>query len=357
MAASLNQVDQNLKDLMVFHDVARALTSSLDLDTILRSIMQQMELFFQPETWSLLIVDEARNDLFYAVAVGHAESELRDMRIPMSEGFAGWVADTGETLIVPEASLDPRATSLPENRISFQVRSALCLPIRSRMRTIGVLQLFNCRFETLTPYTVSFLHVLCDFAAIAIENAKSVQRIQELTITDDCTGIYNVRHLYSQLEAELARSRRFNVPFSLIFIDLDHFKLINDEYGHLAGSRLLAEFAQALKLTVRRVDIVFRYGGDEFMVLLPETTKEEAREAAIRLYSEMRDKSFDIGVGSTVKIKSSYGVATFPEDGAFIHELIRTADSMLYMVKETSRDGVAVAGEGITHASPSFLVR
>ncbi len=145
--------------------------------------------------------------------------------------------------------------------------------MRSRDRTLGVIELLNYRASTLTDETMAFLRVLCDYAAIAIQNVRAVERIQELTITDDCTGLFNSRHLFSVTESELERSRRFNLPFSMIFIDLDHFKRVNDLYGHLTGSRLLAEIARTIKHNVRGIDSAFRYGGDEFIVLLPQTGK------------------------------------------------------------------------------------
>ena len=342
--------DPNLRDLLVFHNVARALTSSLNRDTILRAIMQQMEQFFEPETWSLLLMDEGRRELYYAVAVGNTEADLREVRVPIGQGIAGWVAEHGESLIVPEVDQDPRFSGASRERIAgtpLRVRSAICMPLRSRLQTLGVIQLINCRLDTLSDYTISFLHVLCDYAAIAIENARAVERIQELTITDDCTGLYNVRYLYRQLEAEIERARRFQSLFSLIFIDLDHFKLVNDRHGHLVGSQLLAEVGQVLKAHVRGVDSIFRYGGDEFTVLLPESDKLAARETAARLHRALREKIFDMGAGLGLTVRASFGVATFPEDGESVHEIIRSADTMMYLVKGLTRDNVAVAGFGM----------
>jgi diguanylate cyclase (GGDEF)-like protein len=345
--------DPNLRDLLVFHNVARALTSSLDRDTILRAIMQQMEQFFEPETWSLLLMDEVRRELYYAVAVGHAEADLREVRVPIGKGITGWVAEHGESLIVPEVDQDPRFAGVAREKVAgtvLRVRSAICMPLRSRLQTLGVIQLINCRLDTLSDYTISFLHVLCDYAAIAIENARAVERIQELTITDDCTGLYNVRYLYRQLEAEIERARRFHSAFSLIFIDLDHFKKVNDLHGHLVGSQLLADVGQVLKAQVRGVDSVFRYGGDEFTVLLPESDKLAAQETAARLHRALREKMFEIDGGPPLNVRASFGVATFPEDGESVHDIIRSADTMMYLVKGLTRDNVAVAGFGLLPA-------
>jgi diguanylate cyclase (GGDEF)-like protein len=300
MRNPISQESETFQGLKVFHDVARALTSSLDLDSILNVIMQQMARFFEPESWSLLIVDEQQQNLYYAVTAGKSADRPSNVRIAMGEGIAGWVAEHGEPLIVPQglpehALRSPSAAQVQALYNDFEigtVHSAISIPLRSRQRTLGVIELLNYRAGNLTDYTLAFLNVLADYAAIAIENARAIERIQELTITDDCTGLYNWRHLANVLDTELERSRRFQLPFSLVFMDLDHFKLVNDRHGHLVGSWLLGRVAQTIKQNIRGVDSAFRYGGDEFIVLLPQTGKDAALEVAKRLLCAMRESAY-----------------------------------------------------------------
>jgi len=337
------------KDLKVFHDVARALTSSLDLDSILGAIMQQMEQFFEPESWSLLIVDEEHRNLYYAVAAGKSAGH-RDLRVAMGEGIAGWVAQHGEPVIASEPGNDARFAGYADAPSDSSVRSAICIPLRWRDRTLGVIELLNYRVSSLTGETMAFLQVLCDYAAIAIQNVRAVERIQELTITDDLTGLFNSRHLFSVTEIELERSRRFNLPFSLIFIDLDHFKRVNDLHGHLAGSRLLAEIGKTIKQSVRGIDSAFRYGGDEFIVLLPQTAKDAALEVTQRLMHALRDTRYLLSEGLEVRIMASFGIASYPEDGSSTQAIIGAADEMMYLVKNSSRGNIAVAQRGFIKA-------
>jgi diguanylate cyclase (GGDEF)-like protein len=337
------------KDLRVFHDVARALTSSLDLDSILGAIMRQMEQFFEPESWSLLIVDEEQRNLYYAVAAGASPGD-RNLRVDLGQGIAGWVAQHGELVIVSEPANDPRFTLPPGSPPVSPVRSAICIPLRWQDRTLGVIELLNYRVSTLTDETMAFLHVLCDYAAIAIQNVRAVERIQELTITDDCTGLFNSRHLFSVLESELERSRRFGLPFSLIFIDLDRFKGVNDLHGHLTGSRLLAEIARTIKHNVRGIDSAFRYGGDEFIVLLPQTAKDAALDVTQRLLHALRETRYLVSEGLELRMMASFGIASYPEDGSSTQEIIGAADEMMYLVKNSSRGNIAVAQRGFIRA-------
>ncbi|HEX3942150.1 MAG TPA: sensor domain-containing diguanylate cyclase [Acidobacteriaceae bacterium] len=340
--------NQSFQDLKVFHEVARALTSSLDLDSILGAIMQQMEQFFAPEAWSLLIVDEQQKNLYYAVAAGKSASRLSDVRIAIGEGIAGWVAEHGESLIVPETVRDRRFPMSGENTGSSPVRSVICIPLRWRQRTLGVIELLNYRVTSLTDYTIGFLHVLCDYAAIAVQNARSIERIQELTITDDCTGLYNSRHLASVLDAETERSRRFHLPYSLVFMDLDRFKQVNDRHGHLVGSWLLGKVAQTVRQNIRGVDSAFRYGGDEFIVLLPQTGKDAALEVTQRLMRAIRQTRYRRPEPESLElsVSASFGLASYPDDGSAPQEIIRAADEMMYLVKNHSRDSIAVAQRG-----------
>src|SRR3954464_6958488 len=211
---------RHMQELSIFHDVAKALTSSLNLDSILQTIMEKMAEFFRPDTWSLLMVDEQRNDLYFAIAVGDAAETLKTVRLKVGEGIAGWVARHGESLIVPDVYNDPRFAKRIDEMTKWKTRSIICVPLQSKHRVLGVIQLINCAMESFGEQEMFFLHALCDYAAIAIDNARAVEKIQELTITDDCTGLYNARHLYKTLEAEVYRSARFGYEFSVIFLDL-----------------------------------------------------------------------------------------------------------------------------------------
>ncbi len=340
---SANRLSQ---ELTIFHDVAKTLTSSLNLDSILQTIMEKMAEYCRPDTWSLLMVDEQKNELYFAIAVGAAAETLAKARLKVGEGIAGWVAQHGQALIVPDVRSDPRFSSRVDAMTRLQTRSVICVPLRSKHRVLGVIQLINADVEMSEP-EMFFLQALCDYAAIAIENARAVEKIQELTITDDCTGLFNARHLHKTLETEVYRSARFGYQFSVIFIDLDYFKLVNDTHGHLVGSRLLAEVGYVIKAQLRLIDFAFRYGGDEFVVLLPQTSKDPAVVVAKRLQDSLRAGIFCSDQGLNLAVRASMGLATFPHDAQTPHDIIRQADEMMYMVKNTTRDNIGVASRGL----------
>ena len=328
-----------LEDLLVFHRLARSLTESFDLDAILRTILDHMERFIDAELWMLLMLDRESNELYYALAAGGEEATLRDLRVKVGEGVAGWVAQHGETLIVPEALDDPRLHT-PHSAKLRNVRSVIALPLRGRKGTHGVIEILNPRSGQLTDYTIAFLHILADHAAIAIENAHDVARIQQLTITDDTTGLFNVRHLYDVLGRELERSLRSGLSVSLAFIDLDQFKLVNDLHGHLIGSELLALAGQRLQELSRKQDYCFRYGGDEFVIMMPETDAPAALEQALQLHQALMQTRFTMKTGLVLNVSASIGLSTAPQDGTTVHAIIGTADSRMYAVKTNGRGHV-----------------
>ena len=331
--------------LRVFHDVARTLTTSLDLEVILLAIMDKMANFFGPERWSLLMVDEEAQDLYYAIAVGEDAESLKGLRVPIGQGVSGWVAKTGNPLVVPNVSLDPHWSAFARKHADLNISSIACVPIRSGENTLGVIQLLNSKLDLLSEYSISFLRILCDYAAIAIQNARSLKLIRELTITDDCTTLFNARHLYQRLEERVAlRERGCLVPFSLMFMDLDHFKSINDTRGHLAGSRLLAEIGSLIRRVIGPENAGFRYGGDEFVVLMPGAYKSNATDLTHTLCDALRTHTFLTGEGAGVRVTGSFGLATYPEDGDSVQGILRSADTMMYGVKNSTRDDVAVMG-------------
>jgi diguanylate cyclase (GGDEF)-like protein len=333
--------------LRVFHEVARALTQTLELEEILLIIMEKMAQFFGPERWSMLLVDEEAQDLYYAIAVGEDSKSLKGLRVPLGEGVAGWVASTGNSLVVPDVSLDVHWSAFSRAHPELNIQSIACLPVRSGDHTLGVIQLLNSKLDLMSEYSISFLRILCDYAAIAIRNARSVQRIHELTITDDCTGLFNARHLYSLLDEQVALAANHrNTRFSLLFVDLDRFKQVNDTHGHLIGSRLLAEVGSLMKRILGPANACFRYGGDEFVALLPGIDKQTAIDATMQLWNQLREARFLTSQGLYLALTGSFGLASFPEDGSTVSSILRAADTMMYAAK-TTRNNISVSGLGL----------
>jgi diguanylate cyclase (GGDEF)-like protein len=177
--------------------------------------------------------------------------------------------------------------------------------------------------------------------------------IQELTITDDCTGLYNARHLYVTLEEQVQLAAKVQrSQFSLLFVDLDRFKNVNDTHGHLIGSALLAEVGNLLKRSIGPENAAYRYGGDEFVVLLPGVGKDAAMATTMEVCQKLREARFLDSRGLSLSVSGSFGLATFPEDGNSVHAILRSADKMMYEVKATSRNNVAVAGRGLVMNPP-----
>jgi diguanylate cyclase (GGDEF)-like protein len=177
-----------------------------------------------------------------------------------------------------------------------------------------------------------------------VERSRLLQQNAQLrqeTLLDDQTTVFNRRYMDEHMDAELDRSRRYGHKFSILFLDLDHLRTVNDRYGHLAGSRVLREVAQLIQGKLRKSDRIFRYGGDEFLVTLPETGPEGALRVANRLRRGVRGYQFLAPEGPAVSLTASFGVATFPDDGTTKEALIRCADAAMYRVKTTTRDGVA----------------
>ena len=341
-------LERKIKELSVFHEVGKALTSTLDLNQVLQKVMEQISEFFRPDTWSLLLVDEKTGELYFEIAIGEGADTLKQVRLNPKEGIAGWVVQHGEPLIIPNVSKDKRFTPRVDDVTQTKTQSIVCVPVKGRDKILGVIELVNYVAEMQLDENDLFrLQALADYAAIAIENARYVQRIHELTITDDLTGLYNSRHLHSVLEAEIYRSTRHHYDFSLIFIDLDHFKQVNDQHGHLAGSKVLEEMGALIKRHLRLIDFGFRYGGDEFVILLPQTPRRSAINVARRLHHLIGLEKFLKLEGLNLHLTASLGLASFPDDSRDKDDLIRLADEAMYLAKRTSRNTIAVANEGI----------
>ncbi len=338
-------IDKSENGIALLREIGKTLTSTLDLDQVLGVIMDIIAKLYQPRDWSLLMVDDETGELYFAIVVGDAADKLKGVRLRPGEGIAGWVAQQGEPILITDPYSDPRFAKWVDEESGFKTDSMVCVPLVSKGRTMGVIELLNVASLNSEQGQLEILESLADFMAVAIENAKYVKKIKELTIIDDITGLYNPRHMNTLLETEISRASRDKTSFSVIFLDLDHFKYVNDEHGHVIGSRLLREVGTVLLHNIRTVDWAVRYGGDEFVIILPRTSREEAHQVAARLRRSLNSSVFFEKEGLNLKITASFGLATYPETAHTRDDVIRLSDQAMYRVKETGRDNICDSEE------------
>lgn len=278
---------------------------------------------------AILLLDDRKEELVIVQQRGYPE-ETRGLRIPIGgpKGISRWVAEHGEMLYVPDVREDPRyVPGVPD------ARSELAVPIKILDRTIGVLNVESDRLDAFDSSEAQLLQALASQLALALELHRVRRELERLTYTDALTGVYNRRYLDYLLENEKARAERFDHPVGLLMIDLDDFKRVNDEYGHLKGDEVLVEFARLLCGSVRKVDRVVRFGGDEFLVVLLETDEvgaEVARERITRIVREGFANSAVLLDECSIGFSSGVVVRRPGED---MGELLRQADRRMYEEK------------------------
>jgi diguanylate cyclase (GGDEF)-like protein len=339
----MRELEKRNRELATLVEIGKALTSTLNLEELLNVIMEKISLLLQSRNWSLALIDESNGDLVFEIAVSPAGSLLKGMRLAVGEGIAGWVAANGQPLLVPDVQADPRFARRIDATVAFCTHSVIAVPMRSRNRVLGVMELVNSVGEgTFSQDDLEILTIIADYAAIAIENARNFEKIRQLTITDELTGLFNGRHLHHLIGHEVERCKRYGGQLSLVFIDLDRFKQVNDTRGHLIGSRLLSEIGAFIRERIRKVDMAARYGGDEFIILLPATDKKGAFIMASKLHQQLQAHRFLADEGEGTHVTASFGLANFPADAETKEDLIRLADMAMYRAKE-NRNTLCVA--------------
>jgi diguanylate cyclase (GGDEF)-like protein len=329
--------------LVILTDIVKTANSILEPRKIIELIMARIQELIPSEAWSILMLDEEKNELTFELALGEKGKDVSAFRVKVGEGVAGWVAQTGQPTIVNDTSRDPRFARRFDSQTQFQTKSILCAPLISRGHTIGVVQVINRQGGKFTQADLELLLTLVEPCAIAIENAMLFQRTEQLTITDDLTKLFNSRYLNLYIGREIKRCKRHGIPLSVIFLDLDGFKSVNDNYGHLAGSRTLTEVGHILVEAVRESDILARYGGDEFVVVLPETPPSGALVIAERIRKAIEGHAFLKDQGLEARISASFGISSYPDHALTPEGLIQKADQAMYRVKERDKNGIEVA--------------
>jgi diguanylate cyclase (GGDEF)-like protein len=329
------------RQLLTCVEIGKAVTSTLNMDEILVTILKRLSELIKAKNWTLYLLDRQSGELRFEVVVGLDTQRLGNVRIKLGEGVAGQAALTGEPILVPErVDEDPRFSRRVDELTGFTTQSLICLPLKIQQSVIGVLEVVNPEDPALFDESLMpVLSILADYVAIAIANARNYQEIEALSVTDDVTGFCNTRFLHRYLDGLLDRGQ----AVSLIFLDLDNFKHVVDSYGHLLGSKMLREVALVIASCLGKDDRLVRYGGDEYVVILPGQEKQAAVARTGEIRQALEGAVFLSSDDLQVKISASFGIASYPQDAGNKRELLQVADGCMYRSKQLGKNLVTAA--------------
>lgn len=341
----MNALQKSLHNISILYNISQAVNFIDDLKRLLQVIIQKALVTLDAEKGSLMLYDYAQNALSVRIVSGLQDKSLEEAinngvvecaKIGVGEGIAGTVFLERKPIITNLGAADPRYIV---KEIMPNTKSLLCVPLIAKGEVIGVINITNKKGDKLfNQKDLEFITSLANQAAIAIDNAK----LYELATKDGMTKLYIYRHFYTLLENEMRRCARYKRNMSLIMMDIDNFKRINDTYGHLMGDTILKCLATTLQETIRKIDIAARYGGEEFVVILPETDKENACIIAERIRKNISKIVVKVNETQDLSPTVSIGVAHYSTDGREAKELINSADTALYFSKHNGKNMVSI---------------
>ena len=338
-----NQLDR----LLTFFEFSKILVSTFDMEGLIRTVVTKFNELIPASNWSIFLLEPETQELRFFVVVGLDIQKVKDLRLKVGEGIAGTVAKDGKPIFIQDVRTDSRFSSKVDEMTGFETRSIICLPLVVHREIIGVLEVVNIENENFFLATyLPLLHIIADYIAIAVDNVRNFKKLQEKSFIDDLTGFYNTRYLTWTLDELVNRIIKEGSKLSVVFLDMDNFKKVVDAHGHLLGSKVLVEVASVIGKLLGQEDSLIRYGGDEFIILLPHRDKQAAFKFASRLRRAINHSCFLFEENINLHLTASYGIATLPEDAKNKTDLLKLADTALFSSKGRGKDMI-MTGEAL----------
>ena len=332
-----SELEKSQAQLEIIYENTRILAAILDADGVAREVMRILGNTLQYNNYALVFEDK-RGKFYYRARSIEGQDSFHLKAVDMKKmELARKSSEQQEPIRLKD--IKGREDYLPLNE---KARSVMIVPMTAHGQNKGLLIAESVEKNYFRDRDIKLLSIVSRSAALALENAELHKRAEELTVIDELTETYNYRYFVQKLQEEKKRAYRYNMPLSLIMVDIDWFKKINDSYGHEIGNIVLKELSDTIKSCIRDVDIFCRYGGEEFVVILPQTAQLEASRIGERIREKVEKMVIDSGKAGSLKITVSVGVTSYPENGKSHEDLVSIADQALYRAKGSGKNLVCI---------------
>lgn len=352
LEAANTRLSARIHQLSFLNELAHDLASRLDLDYVLDLFSERVRTVLKVPQFAVLLLEEDQESLRVLRSRGFGgDDDTIVPSFPLGDGLSSEAVKSRKPIYAPNIRSDTRKVLYRTGR--SVIGSVLAVPIIYQDRVLGLLNFSSPVVDAFPPEDRELFVTIAHHAALALGNARLFEETLELTLSDGLTGLLNRRALEARLEHEWARAEREETPLSVVMIDIDHFKVYNDQNGHLLGDETLRRVARIIFDNTRKVDASARYGGEEFFVILPNTKKSEAIEAAKKLRRSVEQADFVQGYRQPLgRVTISCGVATAPEDASSMRDLIHAADHSMLLAKQHGRNRVEAADAATSIKKP-----
>ena len=342
--SGFRSISEAQREVFALHEIAQTIGSSLNLSDTVTLVANKLKAIVPFDSCVIFLVDERSGKAVAAHAVGEEAELFSSRRITVGEGITGWVIANARSMCNASPELDMVGIS---EQIVKRFRGVLVSPLLREDGAFGAIALYSQSRTSYTTEHVRLLESVCQHASSALNNALTYEKTRESALVDPLTELPNARGFYMMLEQRIAECQRMNrESLAVLCMDIDDFKVVNDQYGHSIGDRLLASVAGVVRRELRQMDILTRYAGDEFVAIMPMASSKMAASIADRIRNAVEEQLFSVRTGTMIGLGVSLGVACFPEDGETSEELLTAAARRMQHDKHGRKTVLTVAGAG-----------